>query len=297
MRWWLAVAALCSTVHAAGFRQMHNPFFPNRNGLKMYVYEPMRPQRPVKVLVALHPCGSSGPEYHNATGYAGLADKHGYFIIYPSSTQPDGCWDVHSDQTLTHHAGSDSFSIVGMVRCAVENIHVSIDHVYVTGTENGGMLAAVLAGAYPDMFKAAAIYGGVPFGCFSGDEWWNADCAAGKVKKTASEWGDLVRKAWPAYQGPRARIILWHGKQDSTVAFANYEQSLLQWSDVLGVDLKDSQTLPNYPRAGITATIYKGGKLIGYVGEHVNAMPPDVTDDLLWFDIAPHAVPTSKPIP
>jgi acetylxylan esterase len=50
------------------------------------------------------------------------------------------------------------------------------------------MMTNVMAGAYPDLFTAAAAYAGVPFGCFAGPTEWNSDCSSGLLIKTAEEW-------------------------------------------------------------------------------------------------------------
>ncbi|KZV79982.1 alpha/beta-hydrolase [Exidia glandulosa HHB12029] len=286
-----------SAVYAAGFRQITEPFGPNRNNLSFYVYEPLSLKIPAKTVVALHPCFSSAPDYFLNTLYSASADTYGYLVIYPSSTQPDGCFDVGSELTLQHNGGSDSLSVVEMVRYAVERLHADPEHVYVTGTESGGALAGVLAGAYPDVFGAAAIYGGAPFGCFAGagDDFWDAACAAGQVTKSADQWGDLVRAAYPAYTGARPKIVLWHGTEDSRISFANYQQQLLQWSNVLGTDLSKNPTLNGYPRANYSLTIFDGGSIVGYPATGVDRVPVDVQDDLLWFGIAVHPLPVPPP--
>lgn len=162
---------------------------PNRNNLGMYVYEPLSFKTPAKTVVALHPCGSSGPAYFLSTLYSAAADTYGYLVICPSSAvRSDGCFDVHSPLILEHDGGGDSLSVVGMVRYAVERLHADAESVSVSGTESGGILAGVLAGAYPDVFKAAAIYGGAPFGCFAGPSFWNEASAAGQITKSAAQW-------------------------------------------------------------------------------------------------------------
>jgi len=75
-------------------------------------------------------------------------------------------------------------------------------------------MANVLAGAYPDVFKAASVYSGVPDGCFAvagstptqDPPGWSNNCANGQVTKTAAQWGDLVRGYYPGYTGPRTRM-------------------------------------------------------------------------------------------
>jgi len=75
----------------------------------------------------------------------------------------------------------------------------------------------VLAGAYPDVFKAGTLYGGVPDGCFyvagttanMASPGWNSQCAGGKLTKTAQAWGDQVRGYYPSYTGIRPNMLMY----------------------------------------------------------------------------------------
>ena len=58
------------------------------------------------------------------------------------------------------------------------------------------MMTNVLAGAYPDVFKAASVYSGVPAACFcvacatAGMDvaGWNSTCSTGFSVDTAAGW-------------------------------------------------------------------------------------------------------------
>jgi acetylxylan esterase len=75
-------------------------------------------------------------------------------------------------------------------------------------------MANVLAGAYPDVFKAVSVYSGVPDGCFAvagstptqDPPGWNNNCANGQTTKTAAQWGDMVRSYYSSYNGSRTRM-------------------------------------------------------------------------------------------
>ena len=51
-----------------------------------------------------------------------------------------------------------------------------------------------------------------------------------------SNGGDLVRNAFPGFTGPYPRLISFHGSSDTTVAPADQQQQVDQWSNVLGID-------------------------------------------------------------
>jgi acetylxylan esterase len=183
---------------------------------KMYVYIPTNKLAKPPVIVAIHYCGGTGPAYFNQNqGYAENADKSGYIVIYP--TAPGGCWDVASMGSLTHDGGGDSQTIVNMVKYAETHYGADSDKVYMTGSSSGAMMTNVLAGAYPDVFKAGTLYGGVPDGCFyvagatvgMASPAWNNQCSSGKLIKTAQQWGDQVRTYYPGYNGSRPNMLMY----------------------------------------------------------------------------------------
>ncbi len=54
-----------------------------------------------------------------------------------------------------------------MVEYVVKNYGGDIDRASASGCRFGAMMTNVLAGAYPDAFKAGSVYSGVPSGCLS----------------------------------------------------------------------------------------------------------------------------------
>ena len=109
------------------------------------------------------------------------------------------------------------------------------------------------------MFTAGASFSGVADGCwadpYDAASFWSATCAAGSVVKTAQEWGDLVRAQSPTYTGVRPRVQLWHGTADATVAYANLQEAIKQWTNVLG--LGSSPTSTDTPKTDFTRQSWK----------------------------------------
>ena len=266
--------------------------------LRMYAYVPKTLAKPAPIVVAVHHCQGSATGYAQSTKYQPLADKHGFIVIYPNSKSSGGCFDVASTATLTHNGGGDSQTIANMVDYAVKNMGGDRNRTFVTGTSSGAMMTQVLAGAYPDVFSAASAYSGVPAGCFfvqgstatqEPPGWANA-CANGQLTKTAAQWGDAVRSYYPGYTGPRTRMQIWHGTADNTLRYANYGESMKQWSNVLG--LTTSKQVQNTPRSGYTQTIYGEGssttaQLVGYSGQGVgHSVPTNEAADIAFFGIS-----------
>lgn len=233
-------------------------FGANPSNLRMYVYRPdSAPPRPA-LLVAVHYCTGSGPAFHSGTEFASLADRYGFLVVYPSVTRDGGCFDVSSPQALRRGGGSDPVGIMSMVTYAQQHYGADPARVFVTGASSGAMMTNVLLGDYPDVFKAGAAFMGVPFGCFATTDGsgWNSACANGTVIRTPRQWGDLVRGAHPGHSGPRPRMQLWHGTEDTILRYPNFGEEIKQWTDVLGVSRTPAST--DHPQPTWTRTRYGG---------------------------------------
>ncbi|ADJ45517.1 esterase/lipase [Amycolatopsis mediterranei S699] len=253
----IGLAALLApgTARAASLQQVKD-FGYNPSGIKMFVYVPARVAARPAVVVGVHWCHGTAQDFYAGTQYASLADRYGFIVIYPSAVSSDGCWDVHSPAVLRHDGGGDAQGIVSMVKYVQQRYHGDPARTFVTGHSSGGMMTNVLLGSYPDVFRAGASFAGVPFGCFAGPASWNTDCAEGRIDKTAQQWGDLVRSAYPGYRGPRPRVQLWHGTEDDVLRFANFGEAIDQWTNVLGVSATPTSTEYNTPRSTWTRTRY-----------------------------------------
>ncbi|WP_461012476.1 extracellular catalytic domain type 1 short-chain-length polyhydroxyalkanoate depolymerase [Streptomyces capparidis] len=245
------------SARAATLTEVTN-FGENPTNLRMHVYRPDNaPARPA-ILVAVHYCTGSGPAFHSGTEFASLADRYGFIVVYPSATRSGNCFDVSSPQALRRGGGSDPVGIVSMVTHAQRAYGGDPNRVYVTGASSGAMMTNVLLGDYPDVFKAGAAFAGVPFGCFATTDGssWNSACANGQVTRTPQAWGDLVRAAYPGYSGPRPRMQIWHGTEDGTLRYPNFNEQIKQWTNVHGVSQTPSFT--DRPQSNWTRTRYGG---------------------------------------
>jgi poly(hydroxyalkanoate) depolymerase family esterase len=244
------------TAQAATLVEVTN-FGANPTNLRMFEYVPNSVAARPAILVAVHYCTGSGPAFFSGTEFAALADQFGFVVVYPSATRSGSCFDVSTAGALTHNGNSDPVGIVSMVQSAIQRHNGDASRVFVTGASSGGMMTNVLLGDYPDVFKAGAAFMGVPFACFRTDDpsMWNNTCANGQSIKTAQQWGDLVRAAFPGYSGPRPRMQLWHGTADTTLRFPNFGEEIKQWTNVFGISQTPSTT--DSPQSGWTHTTYK----------------------------------------
>ncbi len=241
--------------NAASLREITG-FGTNPTSLRMHLYVPDAVPNNAPILVANHYCTGTGPALYSGTQFAALADRYGFIVIYPSATRSGQCFDVSSAQALRRGGGSDPVGIMSMVNYVQQNYNVDSTRIFVTGVSSGAMMTQVLLGLYPDVFKAGAAFAGVPFGCFATTDGstWNSACANGTISRTAQQWGDLVRNAYPGYSGARPRIQLWHGTADDTLRYPNFNEAIKQWTNVHGISQTPVTT--DSPQSGATRTRY-----------------------------------------
>lgn len=233
-------------------------FGDNPSNLPMHLYVPDNLPAKAPILLAVHYCHGTGPEFFRGSRYGAMADEYGYIIVFPTANSSDMCFDVASPAALKRDGGSDPVSIMSMIDYVIQNYDVDAERIYVTGVSSGAMMTNVMLGLYPDVFKAGVAFAGVPFGCFAttNGTTWNSECASGNITKTAEEWGDLVRNAFPGYTGPRPRVQLWHGSNDEILDYNNFAQAIKQWINIHGISQSPSFT--DSPSDGITRTRYGG---------------------------------------
>ncbi|MFF0875543.1 extracellular catalytic domain type 1 short-chain-length polyhydroxyalkanoate depolymerase [Micromonospora aurantiaca (nom. illeg.)] len=238
-------------------------FGDNPGRMRMHVYVPdARPARPATV-VAMHGCGGSGPGFYSGSEFAGLADRYGFIVIYPSATQQAGfgnCFDTWSDAAKRRGGGSDPVSLISMVRHVQQQYGADPDRVYATGSSSGGMMTNHMLALYPDVFKAGAAFMGVPFNCFAGAADYppgSSQCTGGNMNRTPQQWGDAVRQAYPGYTGPRPRVQLWHGTNDTLVPYSLLQETIEQWTNVFG--LSQTPTSTDTPQSGWNRRRYADG--------------------------------------
>ncbi|MFJ8578084.1 PHB depolymerase family esterase [Micromonospora sp. NPDC093277] len=295
----LAAVTAATPASAAALTEVTN-FGANPTNLRMHLYVPDRVASQPALVVVIHYCTGSGPAMYTGTQFASLADRYGYLVVYPSATRSGQCFDVSSPQALRRDGGSDPVGIMSMVNYVRQRYNVDSNRIFATGVSSGAMTTNVMLGLYPDVFAAGAAFAGVPFGCFAttnGSE-WNSECANGQVIKTAQQWGDLVRNAYPGYSGKRPRMQLWHGTSDETLRYPNFGEEIKQWTNLQG--LSQTPTFTDTPQSGYTRTRYgsSGGtapvEAISMQGVPHN-LPVDAAQAIRFFGLDTATAPPTTP--
>lgn len=275
---------------AAQFQEVANFTGPNPTKARMFIYVPDKLAQKPAILAAPHWCHGTAQAVHTGSQWAANADKYGFIVIYPQapSQGTDQCWDVSSQQSLTHNGGGDSQGIVSMIRWALDNYNGDPDRVFVTGVSSGAMMTNVLLSSYPDVFAAGSAWAGVAAFCFAGNGFdvWSDDCAKGKVIKTGAEWAQLVQNAYPGYNGYRPKMQIAHGNADQVLDPQNFQEEIKEWTAVLGLNSSQPVVTANNPLANWTRYNY-GPKFEAYKVEGVTH-DIKVQWDLVisWFDLS-----------
>ena len=231
-----------SGARAAGLEKVDD-FGSNPGALSMYRYAPEGLPAKSPVVLVLHGCTQDAAGYFEGAGWQAAADDGKFAVVAPQQEQANNInkcfnWFQPSD---TDRDKGEAQSIKQMVDKTVSDLGADPSRVFITGLSAGGAMTASMLAAYPDVFQGGAIVAGLPYGC--------ADSTAGAftcmnpgVSKSAAEWGDLVRAADPDHSGARPKVSVWHGTGDTTVAPMNAEESVKQWTDVLGADQEADAT-------------------------------------------------------
>ena len=212
-------------------------FGSNPGALNMFEFVPPGLPSGAPLVVVLHGCTESAASYSTQTEWGNLGQRFGFAVAFAeqrSANNSLSCfnWFQPSD---TSRGQGEALSIRQMVD-HMQSAHGSDPaRTFVTGISAGGIMTEVMMATYPDVFAGGAVMSGAPYACAASLTEANT-CQMGNVSRTPQQWGNLVRNAFPGYAGPYPRLVAFHGSMDTTVAPADLQQSVDQWSNVLGID-------------------------------------------------------------
>ncbi|KAL1861415.1 hypothetical protein Daus18300_008946 [Diaporthe australafricana] len=291
------LASSLSLSQAASLQKLNVTLERNPSNVGFYIYVPDQLVTSPPILVNPHWCHGDAPSAFAGSNFASLASQYGFIVIYPDSPNlADKCWDVSSRVTLTHDGGGDSQGIVSMVNWTLEKYKGDATRVFVTGVSSGAMMTNVLVGAYPDVFAGGSAFAGVPFGCYgvnvptnsSDVDYWNSDCAEGRVQYSPAEWASIVRAAYPGYgSGWRPKMQVFHGTVDEVLNYTNFGEEIKEWTGVFGLSQTPTATIQDTPLANWTKQTYgNGGWFEAYSALNVpHNIPVQADVSVDWFDL------------
>lgn len=182
--------------------------FRNSSGQRGYkLYVPPNPDgAPRPLVVMLHGCTQDADDFAAGTAMNAAAREQGFYVLYPVQSRdanPQKCWNWFKHNHQQQGRGEPSI-LAGMTREVIANHGIDPARVYVAGLSAGGAMAAILAGAYPDLYGAAGVHSGLAAG------------AATDLPSALSAMKGVGLKAAPPAAN-RVPVIVFHGDRDATV--------------------------------------------------------------------------------
>ena len=222
--------------------------------------------RQLPLLVMLHGCTQSPDDFARGTRMNQLAEEEGYCVVYPAQSardNPTKCWNWFrpADQCrdrgepaiiaeLTRYADGevvevelvsldavywdkeakmDFIKIDGeLTRHVVRAHRLDPARVYVAGLSAGAAMAVILARTYPDIYAAAGVHSGLPYGSAH-----DGPSAFAAMKQGS---GISVGGTNATDQAPGAPVpaIVFHGDRDLVVDAHNGDIVIAQSMASLG---------------------------------------------------------------
>jgi poly(hydroxyalkanoate) depolymerase family esterase len=225
-----------STSQPVTLTQVNN-FGSNPGALQMFTFVPSGLPSGAPLVVVLHGCTESASSYSTETEWGNLGQRFGFATVFAQQQTANNslsCFNWFQTGDISRDQG-EALSIKQMVDTMKSTVGSDPARIFVTGISAGGLMTTVMMATYPDVFAGGAVMSGGPYRCATTltDA---STCQMGNVSHTPQQWGDLVRNAVPSYHGPYPRLISFHGSTDTTVAPADQQQQVDQWSNVLGID-------------------------------------------------------------
>src|SRR5438105_2968772 len=124
------------------------------------------PGRPLPLLVMLHGCTQSPDDFAQGTRMNQLAEEEGYYVVYPAQSardNPTKCWNWFRPGDQCRDRGEPAI-IAELTRHVVRAHRLNPARVYVAGLSAGAAMAVILARTHPDIYAAAGIHSGLPYG-------------------------------------------------------------------------------------------------------------------------------------
>lgn len=215
-------------------------FGSNPGNLRMWLHVPSRLARQPALVVALHGCEQTAAGYAIGSGWAELADRHGFILLLPEQRQsnnPKLCFSWYQPDDTARDSG-EALSIHQMVAQARSSLGVAPDRVFVTGLSAGGAMTAVLLATYPEDYAAGAVIAGLPYRAAAT---LHDALKAMFVDQHPSDRVLLERVTGASrHKGAWPRVSIWHGDADAIVKPSNGDHLVRQWTQVHGLPRQPS---------------------------------------------------------
>jgi poly(hydroxyalkanoate) depolymerase family esterase len=260
-------SATSPALAAAGKRMAYWLYLPS--GASTQTDAPL-PQ-PFPLVVMLHGCQQTAPDFATATRMNQLAERKGFAVLYPqqsAASDAHRCW--HWYQRAIQKGQGDVQTIADMITQVQQRHGLDASRTYAAGLSAGAALATILALRHPELIAALGVHSAPVFG--------TADSAMSAYRLmqggASSVYGDVageaahaIAAALPPLGGMPAIVI--HGDRDAVVRRINARQlgQQLQIVNAAAITRGEAthQTFPartggRSPRHAYTTTTHYAGR-------------------------------------
>lgn len=224
----------------------------------------------VPLVVMLHGCGQDAAGIARSTRMNRVAAREGFFVLYPEQSRlanPQRCWNWF--ETESGRAQEEMAQILAAIDQTALLYPMDRARVAIAGLSAGAGMAALLATAHPDRFRAVAMHSGVPPGLASSTP--SAlramrglasppDIAAPPVGPPDATRGAARGAASDAPSWPPLLVI--QGTRDRVVARVNAGEAVRQWSVAAGASARAAREVQRGKRHPMTVTDFKRGSVL-----------------------------------
>lgn len=217
-------------------------FGSNPGALDAWVHVPADLAPGAALVVVLHGCTQSAAPYDAGSGWADLAERYGFAVLYPEQNRSNNhnlCFNWYSPADARRGKG-EALSIRQMVARMVRLHDLDETRVFVTGLSAGGAMTSVMLATYPDLFAGGAVIAGLAYGVANNVP-EAFDRMRGHGGPLKEELAELVTSA-SDHPGPWPTLSVWHGSSDITVDPVNADAIVDQWRLLHGVDGATGET-------------------------------------------------------
>lgn len=76
------------------------------------------------------------------------------------------------------------------------------------------------------------------------------------MHNTPTGWADIVRAAYPGYEGWRPKMQVFHGTVDEVLNYTNLAEEIKEWTGVFGLDQEPTEIEVDTPLVNWTKRAY-----------------------------------------
>lgn len=241
---------------------------PGERRLLYWLYQPAgKAQAPRPLVVMLHGCRQTAPDFAAATRTNELAERKGFAVLYPqqsAASDAHRCW--HWYQRATQQGQGEARLIAAMIAQVQAKHGLDASRTYVAGLSAGAALATIVALRYPHLIAAVGLHSAPVFG--TSDSPMSAFRAMQQGSGRAhGDTASAFAASLPDFPGMPAVLI--HGERDAVVRRINAEQLTRQFEIINAAFITRAEPVRRSyaarrggrsPRHGYQTTSYYAGR-------------------------------------